>query len=233
MAIWESSMLKSPPRTEDVAELVTYLKTTINQVAVMLKDLDFVLNGSLDVKNIRSESLTSKVIQAGAITAEKIDVEQLSAISADIGEITAGIIRGIEIYGSLISTNETGYPRASISNSGNFFDVSTNEGDSIRIEEGLFGDPALVVRDGGDVTAFLGMVAGALGIQGNVNIVIGTSAGNITLNPSGVVNVASWDKIVNQATGRTLQQDLDAKSDDGHTHTVTTTAGGGTFTTSS
>lgn len=223
MAIWKSSRLSAPPQTEDVAELRAYLKTTINQLAIMMKDLDYVLDSNLDIKNLRANSITAKALS----------VDELSAITANLGTITAGIIRGIEIYGSLISTNETGFPRASISNTGNFFDVSTNEGDSIRIEEGLFGDPALVVRDGGDVTAFLGMVAGALGIQGNVNIVIGTSAGNITLNPSGVVNVASWDKIVNQATGRTLQQDLDAKSNVGHTHTVTTTAGGGTFTTSS
>lgn len=223
MAIWTSSMLKNPPQTEDVAELRTYLKTTINQVAIMLKELDYVLNGNLDIKNLKANSITAKYLS----------VDELSAITANLGTITAGIIRGISIYGSLISTNETGYPRASISNSGNFFDVSTNAGDSIRIEEGLFGDPAIVIRDGGDVTAFIGMVAGALAIQGNVNIVIGTSDGNVTLNPSAVFNVPSWDKVVNQATGRTLQQDLDAKSNIGHTHSVTTTAGGGTFTTSS
>lgn len=222
MAIWKSSPLTAPPQTEDVAELRAYLKTTINQFAMMMKELDYVLNGNLDIKNLRANSITAKALS----------VDELSAITANLGTITAGIIRGIDIYGSLISTNETGYPRASISNSGNFFDVSTNAGDSMRIEEGLFGDPALVVRDAGAVAAFLGMVAGALGIQGNVDISIGTS-GNITLNPSGVVNVPSWDKVVNTATGRTLQQELDLKSNVGHTHTVTTTAGGGTFITSS
>lgn len=200
MSIWTSSPLSAPPQTEDVAELVRYLKRTINQQAVMMKELDHVLNGNIDLKNVRAQS----------IDATRLTVDELSAITANLGTITAGIIRGISIYGSLISTNETGYPRASISNTGNFFDVSTNEGDSVRIEEGIFGDPAITFRDEGTAAAFMGMVAGALGIQGSVNIVIGTS-GNITLNPTGVVNVPSWDKVFNQATGRTLQQDLDDK----------------------
>ena len=229
MSIWSSSPLTAPPQTEDVAELRVYLKTTINQLAVMMKELDYVLNGNVDFKNVRAQS----------IDATRLTVDELSAITANLGTITAGIIRGISIYGSLISTNETGYPKASISNTGNFFDVSTNAGDSIRIEEGIFGDPAITFTDAGTTAAFIGMVAGALGIQGSVNIVIGTS-GNITLNPTGVINVPSWSDVVNQATGRTLQQDLDVltsslsgKSNVGHTHSVTTTAGGGTFTTSS
>lgn len=146
MATWTSSPLSNPPNTEDVDELRRYLKTTINQFAVMMKELDYVLNGQLDAGNIRAESLTANVIQAGAINADKIDVDQLSAISADMGEITAGIIRGIEIYGSKISTNETGYPRAEMNNTENSFKVSIDEDNYLAIYASYDGKPTFALE---------------------------------------------------------------------------------------
>lgn len=208
MAIWESSMLKSPPRTEDVAELVTYLKTTINQVAVMLKDLDFVLNGSLDVKNIRSESLTSKVIQAGAITAEKVDVDQLSAISADMGEITAGIIRGIQIYGSLIATSETLYPRVTLDPSTVAFAVMADENNGVQMPAFDGGVSKIIfLENGNPTTLYNSPTSGFIILADNLATLSGDG---VKLDPqSDYVRVPSWSKLYNEASLSTLQSELD------------------------
>lgn len=121
MATWsDSPRLSGPPDTQDLGQLLLYVKDLANTVAKMAKDLEFIINGNLDANNIRANSIqaknlqagsvtadkiqagaisadkiqagaiTSEKIQANAVTADKIQVRQLSAISADMGKITAG-----------------------------------------------------------------------------------------------------------------------------------------------
>lgn len=229
MATWQSSRLSAPPQTEDVAELRNYLKTTINQFALMMKDLDYVLNGNLDVKNVRAKS----------ITADRMDVDELSAITANMGEITAGIIRGIEIYGSKISTNETGYPKAEMSATENLFRVAIDADHTLTILADYSGTPGVYFAS--PANNFILSMSDTRSDIGSLQDLRIESGEDLFLEPvTGSVIVPSWSKLKNAATGTTLQQELDAiisslagKSNVGHTHTVTTTAGGGTFTTSS
>lgn len=76
------------------------LKQVIDALADLMDTLNFLLNGNLDVKNIRAQS----------ITADRMDVQQLSAIAADLGTITAGII-----YGAYIATSNGTFPRIEFS----------------------------------------------------------------------------------------------------------------------
>ncbi|MDP1513067.1 hypothetical protein Q8I65_23185 [Paenibacillus ottowii] len=144
MAQWsDSPRLSGPPDSQDLGQLLLYVKDLANTVAKMAKDLEFIINGNLDANNIRANSIqaknlqagsvsadkiqagaisadkiqagaiTSEKIQANAVTADKIQVRQLSAISADMGKITAG-----EIYGAYIATSEDQYPMVTLTPDG-------------------------------------------------------------------------------------------------------------------
>lgn len=100
------------------------LKDLANAVAIIMKQLQWSINGNLDVQNIRTEGIDTRNLKAGSVVAEKIDVSELSAISADLGTIVAGII-----YGAYIATANGTYPRIELSSVGNllqaFYDAST------------------------------------------------------------------------------------------------------------
>jgi hypothetical protein len=229
MGTWQAPKFESPPQTQDVEELRRYIKYLVNLIALMAKDLDFTLNGDITFKNVRAKSLT----------ADRLDVDELSAITANLGEITAGVIRGIEIYGSLISTNETGYPKAEMSVSDNLFRVALDEDNTLVIRGDYLGTPAIYFTS--PANNYLFYMSDTRSDIGSLQPLRIESGAEIILEPNtGTVTVPNWSKLKNVATGRTLQQELDdiysamaGKSDVGHTHTVTTTAGGGTFTTSS
>lgn len=99
----------SLPRVPNAADLERVI-ITLNQA---LDELDWLLNGFIDNKNIKARSITAEEIKAltitageikaNTITADRMNVQQLSAIAADLGKITAGII-----IGALIKTAETG-----------------------------------------------------------------------------------------------------------------------------
>ena len=128
MATWQSSMLTSPPQTEDVNELRMYLKTTINQLAVMMKELDYVLNGQIDVKNVRAKS----------IEADRLKVDELSAITANMGKLTSG-----KIYGAYIATQEGAYPRSEMSSTDNLFTAYMDANNYVRVAAEYSGAPSV------------------------------------------------------------------------------------------
>lgn len=215
---------------------MTSIEELKNAVGKMVKELTWLLQ-NLDTRNVNE--LNAEVIIANTITAEKMNVTELSAISADMGEITAGIVRGVEIYGSKISTNETGYPKAEMSITENIFKVSLDANNTLTIAGDYGGTPSIFfaspsnnfILASNDVRADVGSLK-ELRIESGENIVLEPNIGTVSL--------PTWSKIKNVSTGRTLQQELNdiytalsGKSNVGHTHTVTTTSGGGTFTTSS
>lgn len=138
MGIWKMSQLKAPPLTDDPVELRKYINYLSNQIAIMFKDLDFTLNGDINFTNVKADGITAKNIKAGSVTAEKIHVDELSAISADLGKITAG-----EVYGTYISTNETGYPKTEMSNTEKLFRTSYDENNYINYVSNYANAPAI------------------------------------------------------------------------------------------
>jgi hypothetical protein len=187
MATWKSSALSAPPQTEDVAELRTYLKTTINQFAIMMKELDYVLNGQIDFRNVRAKS----------IDAERLTVDELSAITANMGKLTSG-----EIYGAYIATREAAYPRAEMKNTDDLFGTYFDADNYIKYKADYAGAPAIEFYTAGTLRARLSTLLGGL----QVDSPNGT-------NLDGINRFQDWTKILNTATNRTLQDELDDIND--------------------
>jgi hypothetical protein len=122
------------------------LKQVIGELANLMDTLNFLLNGNLDVKNLRANSITAdrlkadtitaREILANSITAEKLSVTQLSAISANLGTITAGII-----YGAFIATANGTFPRVELSSVGNLITAYLNAANHVEIIPDFSGTP--------------------------------------------------------------------------------------------
>jgi hypothetical protein len=239
MGIWKMSQLKAPPQTNDAGELREYIKYFSNQIAIMLKDLDFTLNGDISFQNIKAKS----------ITADRMNVQELSAIVANLGHITAGLIESVRIFGSYIATRNGAFPRAELNNTGDLLAVYTDADNSVTIEPGITNTPNMVFKENGATVGFLGPAFGLLGFQANEPIVISTTNGNISLVAESYVSVPSWEKLINSSSGYSLQDEIDSlraeiagKADISHSHSVsipthihnpaTSAGGGGTFSVS-
>jgi len=176
-----------------------------NTLAMIVKELEFVLNGHLDAKNIRAESIESKNLKAGAVTAEKIDVNELSAISANLGTITAGLLQAVTILastitGSTVQTSPPGvYPRIELNSIGNLLAAYRNALQYIGIAPNLTGSPALAFWENGSTP------------DGSLSWVVDTlylkSFQKMFLDGA-EVKVPSWAQFKNDANGQTLQADL-------------------------
>lgn len=202
MGIWKMSQLKAPPLTDDVKELREYIKYLSNQLASMLKDLDFTLNGDVDFRNVRAKS----------IKADRMDVDELSAISANLGHIVAGLIESVQIFGSYIATRNGAFPRAEINNTGDLLAVYTDADNYLTIEPGITGEPTVTIRKSGAVSLILGPAFGLTGLLASTPIVLGTQNGNtnIVCGDSDDVIIPSWSQFKNTETGTSLQAELDS-----------------------
>lgn len=224
-----------------------------NAVGKMTKELSWLLN-NLDTRNVNelnaevivAESITGDKIQANAITAGKIDVDQLSAISADLGTISAGIIRGIKIFGSLISTSETQYPRVVLDPSTTAFGVYADANNGIQIPAYDLGVSKIIFNSNGNESNIFNSPSSGFIMSGYGRSTI--SGDGVKLDPIGdYVRVPSWSKVLNESNGTTLQSELNAlwtalnnKANISHSHSVSipnhnhgnpanATSGGGTF----
>ncbi|MDK8193777.1 hypothetical protein QP794_27215 [Paenibacillus sp. UMB7766-LJ446] len=217
---------RNPPTFQDLEEVKAYLKDNINKIARSLQDIDFMINGTLDVKNIRADgiearnikaeaitteklqagAITTEKIQAGAVTADKITVNQLSAISANLGHIVAGLIESIEIYGSYIATRRNAYPRCEMSATGNVFGAFQDANNHVVIEPDYGGSPALRFTVAGTPRGRIHNLLGypmfesysSMDIKANSTIYIDASR----------VRFDNWDKIYATNPGRTLGDEL-------------------------
>lgn len=210
------------PPYPDFNDVTNKINELVQELKQLLLNLDTLNIRSLHAKVIEAETITSDKIQANAITsekieagsvvAEKIDVDELSAITANLGHIISGLIESIEIYGSYISTNRTGYPKAEMSNTDNMFNVWASEGKGIQMKAFKSGSPYVDYVDGSKTASVY--YSGGSGLN-----LITPSGDDITLNPSGDVHLSpggnvsvwNWDEIKSRATDNTLQDEFDDK----------------------
>jgi hypothetical protein len=192
------------------------VKGLLNSTIMLTEELTYLLN-NLDTRNVNeidgdilvTGTITGDKIMANTITAIKMDVEQLSAIAADLGKITAG-----EIYGNYISTKETGYPKAEMSNTDNMFNVWASEGKGIQMKAFKSGSPFLDFVEGARTASmYYGSGSGLYLLTFNGEDLRLNPAGDVYLSPGGNVSVWSWDEIKTRSTGTTLQDELDTKVD--------------------
>lgn len=171
---------------------------------------------SVVAENISAGSVETDKLAAGAVTAEKITVTELSAIAADLGHITAGLIESIEIYGAYISTKNGTYPRTEMSSTGNIFAARSSADHYIAIDPDYAGTPALKWVFAGAERGGLNDIAGVMELLGIGGMLLNVSGGNLDMNVTGDVNInptnyaklASWSKLLNVSSGRTLGQDI-------------------------
>lgn len=200
------------------------LEEAFEQLAKLQKTLRYLLNGNLDFENLRARSikaenievgtLTAQEIAANTITADKMNVNELSAITANLGHILAGLIESVEIYGSLISTNQFGYPRAVMSNTENLFGAYLSLGNGAEIRPaGWSGVPALALSRTGALYDALISFPINLTFTSPTGVTVNADTGSINLRTpgaSGFVNVDNWSSFRNDSTGETLQQALNS-----------------------
>lgn len=183
------------PDMSTVKMMYDYLKKMANVISALRNDLEYMINGNLDANNIRAKS----------ITANKMNVDELSAISANLGTITAGIIRGIQIFGSYIATAEGTYPRTEMDVSGNLIAAYTTATNFLKVLSLYAGSPALLFDDG-LIQGTIATTLGTLAIRSNKDLQV-SADNNLRLNGSNVY-VPSWSSFVNADTSQTLQQAL-------------------------
>lgn len=185
----------------NILEQVASLEVLSEELAKLQRTMRYLLNGNLDFQNIRAKG----------IQAENIDVDKLSAIVADIGEVTAGIIRGVEIYGSYIATSEGGFPRTEMSTKDNYFKVWLNATTYLEIiDQGQEGLPQIIFTRGSQVFRMgHGIVSdgssSSPGLYSNSPFAMLAIGGLFLV---GDVNFTGWGSIINNSNGRTLQQEL-------------------------
>lgn len=183
MGIWKMSQLKAPPLTEDAAELRKYLNYLSNQIAIMLKDLDFTLNGDINFQNVKAKS----------ITADRMNVGELSAITANMGKLTSG-----EIYGAYIATREDAFPRAEMSNTNDLFITYYDENNYIKYVANYANAPAIEFVTGSVLRARFSTIFADLEIYAPYGITL----------TAPTVQFQNWSVIYNSDEDKTLQDEL-------------------------
>lgn len=227
MGIWKATQIPLPPQLPPGGKMdADFLKTTYdyvkqlaNTISAIRNDLEFMLNGHLDVNNLRANS----------ITADRLDVDELSAISANVGKVTSG-----EIYGNYIATRENAYPRAEMSNTEDLFGAYIDANHYVRILSDDSGVPSLIFVHGGQVKSRLSTLLGTLLLDAIGGMEINVTGGQLTLPK--FTSIVSSD-------GYNLGVELDGKAvagistnpSGGHNHgipdgTVLQKADGGTVT---
>ena len=91
---------------------------------------------SAKLKSVHADKLTAGIIHVDripVINSDKINVTSLSAISAILGNVTAGTISGVSIFGSSFNANFIGsgddvYGTTRLVNSGLYFNTSNDDG---------------------------------------------------------------------------------------------------------
>lgn len=202
MSVYAVPQIPTPPDTDDITALREYIQKLANVTAMAMKELDWLLNGNMDVKNIRANSIVAKLI----------NVDQLSAISANLGTITAGLLQAVTIIsstitGSLIQTAASGtYPRTAISSSDNFLIAQKTVSSHVRIDPGL-SDPAIVFDNGSVVGAI-----NAFSLFTNTLLIQSTEYIDLKPGLGYAIRLTDWDELYSTDDGQNLQQALDAKA---------------------
>lgn len=219
MSMWsDTPRISAPPNTKDVDVILGYVKDLANTVAKMAKDLEFIVNGNVDAKNIRAESIetrnlkansiTTDKIQAGSVIAEKINVGELSAISANLGHIVAGLIESIQIYGSYIATRQQGYPRCEMSNQDNLFAAYGGPSRYIRMSAASNqGSPQITFSsESAVVPLFIYGDIFHIGASNQSAVMIAGT--DIHLRTTGKVRIDNWGTIYSEDDKETLKEAL-------------------------
>ena len=192
------------------------IKKLLNVYVQFTEEMTYLLS-HLDTKNVNelnaevlvAGSITSDKIQANAITADKIDVNELSAITANLGHIISGLIESVNIFGSYIATRNGAYPRCEMSSDQNLFGAYQSSSNFLKIYTPLSELTPVIMFGASGRTSYLFHDSSA----GDVTLTSNDVGINISSNSfielfSTFVKVISWSSLINNTTGKSLQQEL-------------------------
>ncbi len=183
-----------------------------NLIAIVTKELEWLITGNLDVNNIKANGIEAKNIKAGTITADKMNVDELSAISANLGTITAGLVSAVQIFSSYIATSQAGiYPRIEFSSADNLLNAQGNANESVSIDPSADGTPSVVHEDSSTADRGISFLSDG---SYNFTTVPGTDitifpGADLLLKAVNNVRLQSWAKLYSDVDAEDLQTALD------------------------
>lgn len=195
-------------------QLQKIVKGLLNTTAILTEELTYLLN-NLDTRNVNE--IDGDVLVSGTVTAAKIMVEKLSAISADLGKIVAG-----EIYGTYIATRENAFPRAEMSASDNLFAAMSDSSNYVAVDAiGGNNSPQVLLKSTYanllmliyGLTANITATGADLSLRSTEDLVL--SGDNIRIYPNNYkgIRVSAFSDIVDESSGKSLQEILNSKAD--------------------
>ncbi|MBJ6364138.1 phage tail spike protein [Paenibacillus sp. GCM10012307] len=184
-------------------------------------------------RTIWLDDSTGNAVFAGTLQAAggtfKGTVEAGRIIASEIngGTINGTYISGVSVFGSVVTGSliQTGvsYPRIELNSSGNLLKAESSSGNSLAISPNRDGVPAVFFTSGGATTAYVQYVQ-------NYGMVMNVFGGTLSLLPSRHlfltpgsgynINVPSWTRLVEELTGRSLQQELTGLGNASYTQSV-------------
>jgi len=204
----------SAPNITSLEELRDYVIKLQRDLQWLLTNLDDLNINRLNARVIESETITTDKIAAGAVTADKINVNELSAISANLGHITAGLIEAVQIFGSLIATSQSTFPRIEFASTQRLLKAMSDANNYVALSPSEGSAPAYLFYSGGVPQALFQFLSDFLllitGVGKDMEI---TSGRDLFLfaGMGGKVKFLSWSEIYSLSNGQTLQSALDAK----------------------
>ncbi|OMF48586.1 hypothetical protein [Paenibacillus peoriae] len=186
--------------------------------ARVVKELEFIVNGAIDSKNVReiggyNVNKTELQSKDGAVglSSARTDEDDLRIWAGDPDRAKAAF----KVFESglvtltkfLLSSTDGSYPRLEMGSNGNLFAAYYNEGSYISIQPDYAQGPSLNFTSNGTVQGRINTILGfeILAI-GTMNIQ--AAGGSISLNPTETVDLASWSKLKNKSKNKTLQDEL-------------------------
>jgi hypothetical protein len=190
----------------------------VDLFARVMKDIEFIVNGAIDSKNVREiggynvgkTELQSKDGAVGLSSARtEEDDLRIWAGDPDRAKAAFKVFESglVTLTKFLLSSTNGEYPKIEMGSEGNLFAAYFDEKNYISIEPNYFGSPSInFVRNGevqGRVNTILGFDIVSVG-----NMNIQAAGGSITLNPTETVNIQRWSRLKSIDENKTLQDEL-------------------------
>jgi len=190
----------------------------LNIVAMLVKDLEFILNGAIDSKNVRE--IGGYRVDQTALQSKDGAVGMSSASTADDDlRIWAGsaerAIAAFKVFESglvtmtkfLLSSGDGTFPKIEMGSEGNLFAAFYNEDTYIAIEPNYGNAPSLNFVVGGEVKARINNLLG-FEIVANGGMRLQAPTGGIEIDVAETMQFSSMRKISDRSMGNTLYDQL-------------------------
>lgn len=221
MTLWEAPKVPGLRGDESLEELREAYNNLANIVAIMAKDIDFVINGNIASDNARE------------IGGWRVGQTELVSKDGDVGMSSAGTSpESVRYYAGAAGIpkelapfrvykngkgnvtgwtieSTTGYPKVIIDPDGNLFGAYIDEGSYISLSPGFQGAPAMLIADGGNIMAYLQYLSNRIGLYSTKEVELSSSSGDIRLSAWGDVLVPSWSRLRHAGANVTLQSEFD------------------------